>query len=97
MSNSAGLPISDEEPPQPFSGQQWVRGDLDPPELRVYLNENIYRVAFTALEEPREAIGERDPRDQEPEAVPVDPEGEQSELEAAGWERVEEPQGKIFW
>ena len=36
-------------------------------------------------------------RDKEPEAVPIDPEGEQRELEAAGWERVEDAQGKVFW
>ncbi len=32
----------------------------------------------------------------EPEAVPVDPEAEQRELEAAGWARVER-QGKLLW
>jgi hypothetical protein len=40
---------------------------------------------------------DRDFRDQEPDAVPIDPEGEQRKLEAAGWERVEDAQGKVFW
>ena len=40
---------------------------------------------------------DRDSRDQEPDAVPIDPEGEQRKLEAAGWERVEDAQGKVFW
>jgi hypothetical protein len=34
--------------------------------------------------------------DDGPESVPIDPEGEQRELEAGGWERVE-VQGKTFW
>ena len=34
--------------------------------------------------------------DQGKKAVPIDPEGEQRELEAAGWEKVD-VQGKIFW
>ena len=38
----------------------------------------------------------RDPRDKERKAVPIDPEGEQRELEAAGWEKVD-VQSKIFW
>ena len=37
----------------------------------------------------------RDSQDKEQYVVPVDPEGEQRELEAAGWERVD-VQGKIF-
>ncbi len=32
----------------------------------------------------------------EPEAVPIDPEDEQRELETAGWKRLER-QGKIVW
>ncbi len=32
----------------------------------------------------------------EPDAVPIDPEGEQRELEAAGWERLDR-MGKIVW
>ncbi len=38
----------------------------------------------------------RDSRDKEQKAVPIDPEGEQRELEAAGWERMD-VQGKVFW
>ena len=38
----------------------------------------------------------RDSRDKEQKSVPIDPEGEQRELEAAGWERVD-VQGKVFW
>jgi hypothetical protein len=38
----------------------------------------------------------RDDRDKERNAVPTDPEGEQRELEAAGWKRMD-IQGKIFW
>ena len=38
----------------------------------------------------------KDSRYKESDAVPIDPEGEQRELEAAGWERVN-VQGKIFW
>lgn len=37
-----------------------------------------------------------DSQDKEQKAVPIDPEGEQRELEAAGWERLD-VQGKIFW
>jgi hypothetical protein len=37
----------------------------------------------------------RDSQDKEQKVVPIDPEGEQRELEAAGWERVN-IQGKIF-
>ncbi len=32
----------------------------------------------------------------EPEAVPIGPEAEQRELDAAGWERIER-QGKLLW
>jgi hypothetical protein len=32
----------------------------------------------------------------EPEGVPIDPEAQQRELEAAGWERLER-QGKVVW
>jgi hypothetical protein len=39
---------------------------------------------------------DRDSRDKEFDAVSIDPEGEQRELEAAGWERVD-VQGKLFW
>jgi hypothetical protein len=38
----------------------------------------------------------RDSRDKEQKTVPIDPEGEQQELEAAGWERME-VQGKVLW
>ena len=38
----------------------------------------------------------RDSRDKEPKTVPIDPEGEQRELEAAGWERLD-VQGKVLW
>lgn len=38
----------------------------------------------------------RDSRDQEQNSVPIDPEGEQRELEAAGWERLD-IQGKVLW
>jgi hypothetical protein len=31
----------------------------------------------------------RDPRDKEQKTVPIDPEGEQRELEAADWERLD--------
>jgi hypothetical protein len=33
----------------------------------------------------------------EPESVPIDPEAERRELEAAGWERIEERSGKVVW
>jgi hypothetical protein len=33
----------------------------------------------------------------EPEAVPIDPEAERRELEAAGWERIVERSGKVVW
>ncbi len=33
---------------------------------------------------------------EEPDAVPIDPEGEQRELEAAGWKRMER-MGKTVW
>lgn len=38
----------------------------------------------------------RDSRDKEQKSVPIDPEGEQRELEAAGWERLD-IQGKVLW
>jgi hypothetical protein len=38
----------------------------------------------------------RDSRDKEQESVPIDPEGEQRELEAAGWKRLD-IQGKVLW
>jgi hypothetical protein len=38
----------------------------------------------------------RDSRDKEQKTVPIDPEGEQRELEAAGWERLD-VQGKVLW
>lgn len=38
----------------------------------------------------------RDSQDKEQKAVPIDPEGEQRELEAAGWERLD-IQGKVLW
>ena len=38
----------------------------------------------------------RDSRDKEQKTVPIDPEGEQRELEAAGWERMD-VQGKVLW
>lgn len=38
----------------------------------------------------------REPQDDEPNAVPIDKEGEQRELEAASWVKVER-QGKILW
>ena len=38
----------------------------------------------------------RDSWDKEQESVPIDPEGEQRELEAAGWERLD-IQGKVLW
>ena len=38
----------------------------------------------------------REPQDDEPNAVPIDKEGEQRELEGAGWGKVER-QGKILW
>ncbi len=38
----------------------------------------------------------RNSRDKEQKTVPIDPEGEQRELEAAGWERME-VQGKVLW
>jgi hypothetical protein len=96
MSNGPGLPILSPDPPHPSSGEQWVRGDLDPPELRVYLNEKIYRMSFIALEETREVARDRGSRDQQPDAVTIDPEDEQHELEAAGWERAD-VLGKVFW
>ncbi len=39
---------------------------------------------------------EEDPRD-EPNAVPIDPEAERLELEAAGWERIVTEAGKVLW
>jgi hypothetical protein len=37
-------------------------------------------------------------RDKEgPEAVPIDPEAERRELEAAGWKRIETLSGKVVW
>ncbi|HEX2098242.1 MAG TPA: hypothetical protein VHF46_04215 [Rubrobacteraceae bacterium] len=33
----------------------------------------------------------------EPESVPINPEVERRELEAAGWERIEERSGKVVW
>jgi hypothetical protein len=33
----------------------------------------------------------------EPEPTPIDPEVEQRELEAAGWERFEEGSGEVVW
>jgi hypothetical protein len=33
----------------------------------------------------------------EPESVPINPERERRELEAAGWERIEERSGKVVW
>ena len=38
----------------------------------------------------------KDSRDKEQKVVPIDPEGEQRELEAAGWKRME-VQGKVLW
>jgi hypothetical protein len=40
---------------------------------------------------------DKETQDREPDDVPIDPKGEQRELEAGGWERVEDAQGKIFW
>ena len=37
-----------------------------------------------------------DSRDKEQKTVPIDPEGEQRELEAAGWKRMD-VQGKVLW
>ena len=36
-------------------------------------------------------------RDDLPEAVPIDPEAERRELEAAGWERFEKGTGEVVW
>jgi hypothetical protein len=44
----------------------------------------------------QDVSNDKDSRYKESDAVPIDPEGEQRELEAAGWERVD-VQGKIFW
>jgi hypothetical protein len=33
----------------------------------------------------------------EPESVPINPERERRELEAAGWKRIEERSGKVVW
>ena len=38
----------------------------------------------------------RDSQDKEQKSVHIDPEGEQRELEAAGWERLD-IQGKVLW
>ena len=38
----------------------------------------------------------RDSRDKEQKTVPIDTEGEQRELEAAGWERLD-VKGKVVW
>jgi hypothetical protein len=40
---------------------------------------------------------DKETRDREPADVPIDPQGEQRELEASGWDRVEDAQGKVFW
>ena len=40
---------------------------------------------------------DKETRNREPDDVPIDPQGEQRELEAGGWERVEDAQGKVFW
>jgi hypothetical protein len=40
---------------------------------------------------------DKETQDREPDDVPIDPQGEQRELEAGGWERVEDAQGKVFW
>ena len=40
---------------------------------------------------------DKETRDREPDDVPIDPKGEQRELEDGGWERVEDAQGKVFW
>lgn len=46
MSPPGAPPILYEDPPYPSEGQQWVRGDVSPPVLRVYVDGRIYEQPY---------------------------------------------------